>query len=108
MAKTTTRRFVADGNRYMFDARLTPAKGWAQIDDSQDAWYFGRWGNPEKRKLVSYVEGDVVVTSFDTDEEFVAELRRWARADTWVGIDPLLNEELEAKFVALGLGDLLH
>lgn len=108
MTKTVTRGFIADGDRYRFDIALHPADGWAQIDSTQDAWYFGRWGNPRKRRLITYAEGDVITVDVDTDDEFCEELHRWAAADTWVGIDPGLDYELRDRFVALGLADLLH
>ena len=46
-------------DRYSFDFKLcTPKNGWAQVDTSQDASYFGTWANPFERKTVSYCEGD--------------------------------------------------
>ena len=100
-------------DRYAFDFdRCTAAKGWAQLDTRQDASYYGTWANPELRQIINYCEGDITTTTMDTDEEFVAEIRKWA---DWVNehdwgpaqIDPGFPERpLFARFVELGLGDL--
>jgi len=107
------RSFTPDGDRYIFDFDLCPSKeGWAQLDTRQDAWYYGNWANPFERKIISYAEGDVTITTCDTDEEFVAEMNNWVRwnkeNDYFIGIDPGFNEELKAKFQALGLSELMH
>ena len=109
MPKQTTRSFTPTGSRYMFDSRLTAGKGWAQVDNVQDASYFGQWANPYQRKLVSYCEGDITIVRCDTDDEFVAELRAWCSfQDTHRGLDPGLNDELEARLLELGFEDLFH
>ena len=101
-------------DRYIYDFKLCSTKdGWAQIDTSQDAHYYGTWANPEKLVVISYCEGDVTTNTADTPEEFVAEIRQikeWndENGHRFIGIDPGFNEELKRRFVDLGLADLLH
>jgi hypothetical protein len=99
--------------RYHYDFNtLTYARGWAQMDTRGDASYYGNWVNPERRELFSYCEGDTTLTHCDSDDEFVAELRRaadWHKENqTWLGIDPGLRPELREKLTTLGVADLLH
>lgn len=99
-------------DRYEFDFKLcTPAKGWAQVDTSQDAHYLGAWANPTTLQIISYCEGDINTVTAENEAQFVAELRS---AKTWnleagytYNIDPM-NDDIEAKFRAMGAGDLLH
>jgi hypothetical protein len=108
------RDFIVDGDRYEFDFKLcTVAKGYGQIDTEQDCWYYGCWASPERLQIVSYSEGDVMVTTCSNPAEFAQEIRKlveWNREHGWEfkGIDPGMSESLSAWFVACGLGDLLH
>ena len=110
----TTREFYPDGERYLFDFKLcTLKKGYAQLDTSQDAWYYGAWANPEKLIVVSYAEGDCCIKQAGSKEEFIEEVRNWAEWNkengySPFGIDPLCDEGLIKRFKSLGLGDLLH
>ncbi len=61
-----------DGDRYMFDFDMEGT--WMQFDTSQDAWYFGCWVNKNERLILSYCEGDITLTTCDTDEIFNAEI----------------------------------
>ncbi len=100
-------------DRYLFDFRLCRVSdGWAQIDTSQDASYYGQWANPFTLEIVSYVEGDVYRNTAESPEEFVAELRSikaWTieRGHRFIGIDPGLLEQPKKRLVELGLGDLM-
>jgi rubredoxin len=110
--KKITREFH-QADRYVYDRLCSTKKGFAQIDTPQDAWYFGMWCNPFKRIVFSYIEGDCITVTVDTDKEFVKELRElWeyekAQGYTTCGIDPGFNQELKDKFIALGLSDMLH
>lgn len=109
-----TRRFFAQADRYVFDfGPCSYKEGFAQVDTAQDASYFGTWASPTARKIVSYAEGDVTIHEAETDEEFVAELRR---IDEWnvanghgnARIDPGFDPAMKAAFEAIGLGDMLH
>ena len=65
-----------DIDRYKFDFNLcTAEKGYAQIDTSQDAWYYGNWANPKDLKIVSYCEGDVTITTYNHSNGFVRQIR---------------------------------
>jgi hypothetical protein len=101
-------------SRYVYDFGLCSTKnGFAQIDTSQDASYFGMWANPDRLMIVNYCEGDVTVQTADTPQEFIEEIRKieaWHNkvGQRFIGIDPGFNEALAAKFCDLGLSDLLH
>lgn len=109
----TIRDFV-DGDRYRWDFGLCSSKhGFAQVDTSQDASYFGTWTNPERRMVVTFCEGDVTLQTADTDTEYVALLRHikaWNEENghAFLGIDPMGSGAIETKLRGLGLGDLLH
>ena len=99
-------------DRYRYDFKLcTYEKGWAQVDTSQDASYYGTWTNPLTFEICNYCEGDVTLTQCSTAEEYVSEIRKTAdwnkERDYWLGIDPGLSL-LKDKFEELGLSDLLH
>lgn len=107
-------REFAPADRYLYDFRVcTIAKGWAQIDTSQDASYFGQWVNPTKREIFCYCEGDTILTRCFSDAQLQDEL---ARMRTWnleqghrfLGIDPGFSEDLKAALVNAGLGEYLH
>ncbi len=118
---TTTHTFIQDGDRYMFDHRLSLSLGWAQLDSRQDAWYYGCWINAAKRQIVEYAEGDVSRYTFDSDAEMFAwldgvdgrsEERRFSNGKA-IAIDPGLPET--SAFVAIvaacraaGIGAFLH
>ena len=112
--KKINRFFEESGERYKFDFELcTSRKGWAQVDTSSDAWYFGLWANPEQLKTCCYCEGDVTVVELDTPAEFVDEINyekdfHDRNENGFRGIDPGSNENLKAWFVAMGLENLLH
>jgi hypothetical protein len=111
--KNTTSVF-APGDRYVYDFRLcTTDKGWAQVDTSQDASYFGTWINPSSRKILCSCEGDVTVTSTDTDAELaeeIAEMKQWnvENGHRFLGIDPGFNENLKQALITAGLAEYLH
>ena len=97
--------------RYAFDfGECFTAKGYAQFDTRQDAYYYGHWVNPTTFRLVSYAEGDIAVTVCDDADEFAAQVRTWVayHGEEFRGIDPGLSDDLRAAFVALGLDDLLR
>lgn len=107
-------RTFAPGDRYEYDfRRCTTARGWAQLDTSQDASYFGQWVNPSSREILCYCEGDVILTRCDDDGELqaqVAEIKRWntEQGHRFIGIDPGFNEALRTALGAAGLGQYLH
>lgn len=108
-----TREF-APGDRYRYDALLAPNHGWAQFDTAQDAWYYGNWVNPHSLSTFTYAEGDTCLTECETVEEFVdwvrqmSEFERRCSGGTPGRIDPGCDEALIARFIEVGLADLLH
>ncbi|WP_043738363.1 hypothetical protein [Nocardia asiatica] len=114
MAVHTSEDHIDDVDRYAFDFGVcSPANGFAQIDTSQDASYFGTWANPTSRVIVSFAEGDLYITRCDTDAEFVDEMRALQQSNDKHGwgparIDTMLNTAIAQKFADLGLGDMLH
>ena len=99
-------------DRYSFDRCFSVARGYAQIDTSQDAAYYGTWANPSERKIVTYAEGDVIYQTAETDEEFAEAIRalwEWNRERKFLfGIDAGGSEKLVDEFKALGLGEFLQ
>lgn len=111
----TTREFIGHkvDNRYAYDFGLCSSKdGWAQVDTTEDAPWFGQWANPFERQVISYAEGDQTRIECDTDAEFVAELDRIAAfhcdKDQWKGIDDTWNERVSRGFIAAGAAHLLY
>ena len=98
-------------DRYHFDFNACNIKkGFAQIDDRQDAPYYGQWANPAERKYVSYCEGDVMIMTFDNDAEFAEFIRKLSSDANFKGIDPGCDHTnpVAEGFKRVGLGDLLH
>lgn len=99
------------GERYQFDFGIcSAAHGYAQIDTSQDASYYGNWINPSERKAVCFAEGDLAVIEFDDDAEMLGWVERFKNNDGlgFKGIDPGLGEVLKSVCIAHGLGPYLH
>lgn len=107
-------RTFEPADRYAYDfGACSIDRGWAQVDTSQDASYFGQWINPTDRKIACYCEGDVIVTHVDTDSELVAEIaamQRWnlEQGHRFLGIDPGFNEPLKQALITVGLEEYLH
>jgi len=101
--------FHPNGDRYILDmGECSVSKGFAQVDTTQDAWYFGTWASPKKLRVVQYCEGDLSIYDCDDKAEFVTWIRDLADTDYFKGIDGMLNDEIIKGFRAVGLGDLLH
>jgi len=110
----TERSFNPMTERYAFDFKTCScANGFAQVDTSQDASYFGTWANPITLQIVTFCEGDITKQTAETTEEFAAELRHMKQwndesGHRFIGIDPGFSDSLKAAFVDAGLEDLLH
>lgn len=104
--------FPAD--RYYFDfGECNPSKGYAQVDTSQDASYYGTWANPFTFTVVQYCEGDVYRIYCKDAEDFklyLEEVKAWnnKEAHRFIGIDPLFSVKIEEAFRTVGLGEMLH
>lgn len=109
-----TRDFVGTSDRYVYDFRLcTISKGWAQIDTSQDAWYYGQWINPTTRQILCYCEGDVIQTQCENDQDLageIAKMKAWnvEQGHRFIGIDPGFSWPLKTALIGAGLEEYLH
>lgn len=101
--------FILGGSRYAFDEGMcSVSNGFAQMDTTQDASYYGVWTNPSQFKIVSYAEGDVHHSTYDSAEDYIKALRELCDCDYVIAIDTMRSESIKAEFVKLGLLDLLH
>ena len=106
--------FMEHIERYHFDfGECSAALGYAQVDTSQDAPYFGIWTNPTTLTTVSYMEGDVYRDTAESVEEYVDYIRKMksdydAMGRPIKGIDPMLNSEISNRLIEIGLGDFIH
>ena len=108
------RDFILHGERYDFDfGDCSPSNGYAQVDTCQDASYYGTWTNPFDLTIVNYAEGDVTTQVSDSVEEYVDainQLKAWYTKMNMKlhGIDTMLDDKLNERFIEIGLGDYLH
>lgn len=106
--------FINNGLRYDFDlGKCSVSNGYAQIDTSLDAPYFGTWTNPFEFTTVIYCEGDVRTLIAENETEYTDYIRglkeRYdATDDEFKGIDAMLDKRLINRFNELRLSDLLH
>ena len=106
--------FMPNIERYHFDfGECSHHLGYAQVDTSQDAPYFGIWTNPTTLTTVQYIEGEVYHDIAESMEEYVDYIRKM-KADydamdvSFLGIDPMLNDDIANRLKEIGLGDLIH
>ena len=101
--------FFESIDRYTFDFDMCkPSKGFAQLDTSDDAWYYGNWVNFRDYKIVSYCEGDITIETCDNVEEFKELLKKTVdfykfNQENFKGIDLLCDERIKKDFDKLGL-----
>jgi hypothetical protein len=100
-------------DRYTYDFGVCSYEhGFSQVDTDQDASYFGTWANPYTFRIFCYCEGDCILITCDTVEEFQAEMKKLKDWNTESGyscaIDPGLDPSIKARWQEIGLGDLLH
>ena len=106
--------FMEGIERYHFDfGECSHHFGYAQVDTSEDAPYFGIWTNPTTLTTVSYIEGDVYRDIAESVEEYVEHIRtmvaNYEKMGTKVkGIDPMLNTDISNRLIDIGLGDFIH
>ena len=61
-----TQKSFCNSDRYIFDYDICNfKKGFAQIDTTEDASYFGNWVNFKSLELITYCEGDLTVIKCD-------------------------------------------
>jgi len=109
----TERRFEPMTERYKYDlGPCSPKLGYAQVDTTQDAPFYGTWVNPWKLCIVTFCEGDTTIQVAESEEEFVKELSsliQWQKdGGYWKGIDPMDRKHLEERFIELGFSEYLH
>jgi hypothetical protein len=111
MIKKTT-GFLPNQSRYFFDSKL---KGFAQIDTSEDASYYGNWANASTFEMFSFAEGDTTHVKCDTAEEFAQVMQEFVEfcercSLKFYGVDPGWNHtpELLQPWKDAGLIHLIH
>lgn len=101
--------FEFDGDRYAYDFGPCSAdKGWAQIDTTQDASYYGAWARPSRLQTFEFAEGDLTLQTAESDDEYRELLRSFESMGCFRGIDDGAVPEIRVHFERLGLTDLLH
>ena len=103
-----TQKTFCNSDRYVFDFNYCNSKkGFAQLDTTEDASYFGNWINFKSLELISYCEGDITINKCDDKEEFKKELLRtvtwYKNNNSYKGIDLMLNDEIKKDFNNLNL-----
>ena len=106
--------FMEGIERYYFDfGECSYHLGYAQVDTSDDAPYFGIWTNPTSLTTVKYIEGDVYRDIAESVEEYVEYIRQMKTnfengGREFKGIDPMLDAGISNRFKEIGLGELIH
>ena len=101
--------FFESIDRYAFDFNMCKSsKGYAQLDTSEDASYYGNWVNFRDYKIVSYCEGDITIETCENKEEFKELLKKTVdfykfKSETFKGIDLMCDETIKKDFNKLGL-----
>ena len=108
----TTKSF-ANCDRYVFDFKYCHyKKGYAQLDTTEDANYFGNWVNFKSYEIISYVEGDIIIKKCDDEDEFKKELLNqvtWFKNnDSFKGIDLMDSKEIKEDFKKLNLDNSFY
>ena len=71
---TVLRSFHLHQDRHYYDTiRCSKEEGWHKYPTDQDAWYFGVWFNPELKQIMTYAEGDEIL-SVCTDDGWYKEM----------------------------------
>lgn len=70
--------FSQEIDRFYFDYYIN-LKEWRQFDTDNDAHYFGIWVNLDTRQILSYIEGDIILTTCFNKECFKKELEEMSR-----------------------------
>ena len=103
-----TQKTFCNSDRYIFDSDICSfKKGFAQIDTTEDASYFGNWVNFKSLELITYCEGDLTINKCDDKEEFKKQLFKvvsWYKKNkSFIGIDLMLSDEIKENFNKLNL-----
>ena len=101
--------FFESIDRYAFDFDMCKlSRGYAQLDTSDDASYYGNWVNFRDYIIVSYCEGDITIETCENKEEFKELLKKTVdfykfNQENFKGIDLLCDETIKEDFNKLGL-----
>ena len=103
-----TEKTFCNSDRYIFDWNYCNfKKGFAQIDTTEDASYFGNWINFKSLELITYCEGDLTVIKCENIEEFKNQLLKvvsWYKKNkSFIGIDLMCSDEIKKDFNNLNL-----
>ena len=98
----------ANCDRFIFDFNYCHfKKGYAQLDTTEDAHYFGNWVNFKSLELITYCEGDLTVIKCENIEEFKNQLLKvvsWYKKNkSFIGIDLMCSDEIKKDFNNLNL-----
>jgi len=69
--------FVGDvkGGRHWWDRhKKFRADGWIDYPTDEDSWAFGVWINPHRLQILTFTEGDVILTTCPDTEHYDAEI----------------------------------
>ena len=83
--------------------------GYVNVYTKNDASYFGIFAHADKRKVITFSEGDVFIKEAENDQEFADEIRTMVEfyGDDFCGIDTGYSPAKKERFEALGLGEFL-
>lgn len=99
----------APSERYTYDFGVCSAsKGWAQIDTSSDAHYFGMWCNPSSLQVFIYCEGDTTLVQLDSAVDFVDYLHQLKMYDNWRGVDCMCSPTIYGALATVGGLEFMH
>ena len=98
----------ANCDRFIFDFNYCHfKKGYAQLDTTEDAHYFGNWVNFKSLELITYCEGDLTVIKCDDVKEFKEQLLKvvsWYKKNkSFIGIDLMCSDDIKKDFNNLNL-----
>ena len=95
-------------SRYALDfGKCSTENNYAQVDTDQDASYYGTWINPFIHQIISYVEEEIIIKTFKTNEEFFNEIEEMKNFGL-TGIDPGFNKKLKEELISIGLKKFLY
>lgn len=98
-------QFFCSRDRYKVNFNLPP--DWCQADNQWDRWYSGDWLNPFLLQIISYLESDVYLITFENKTDFINYVNDYQYDDNFIGIDAQ-GDRLKQRFQEMGLGDRLH
>ena len=107
------KKSFANCDRFIFDFNYCHfKKGYAQLDTTEDAHYFGNWVNFKSLELITYCEGDITINKCDDVDEFKKQLFKvvtwYKNNNTYKGIDLMDSKEIKEDFKKLNLDNSFY